>query len=71
MIDFLMPYIHRLIDQPPQSQQTEIDFLPLYVRKLSGKKNWAFFGMIFDSWPGIMPLDPHPLSARFLENSVF
>ena len=55
MIDFLMPYIHRLMDQPPQSQQTEIDFLPLYVRKLSGKNNWAFFGMIFDSWPRIMP----------------
>ena len=42
MIDFLMPYIHRLIDQPPQSQQTEIDFLPLYVRKLSGKKTGPF-----------------------------
>ena len=56
---------------PPQSQQAEIDFLSLYVRKLSGKKIWAFFGMIFYSWPHIMPRDPHPLSARFLENSVF
>ena len=52
-------------------QQTEIDFLSLYVRKFSGKKIWAFFGMIFYSWPHIMPRDPHPLSARFLENSVF
>ena len=45
MIDFLMPYIHRLI--PPQSQQTEIDFLSLYVRKLSGKKLGLFWYDIF------------------------
>ena len=37
MIDFLMPYIHRLIDQPPQSQQTEIDF-PATVRQEAFRK---------------------------------
>lgn len=71
--DWFPDALHTQTDRstPPQSQQTEIDFLSLYVRKLSGKKIWAFFGMIFFSWPHIMPRDPHLLSARFLKNIDF
>ena len=71
--DWFPDALHTQTDRstPPQSQQAEIDFLSLYVRKLSGKKIWAFFGMILYSWPHTMPRDPHTLSARFLENSVF
>ena len=71
--DWFPDALHTQTDRstPPQSQQTEIDFLSLYVRKLSGQNIWAFFGMILYYWPRIMPGDPHPVSARFLENSVF
>ena len=72
MIDFLMPYIHRLIDQPPLNHNRQkLISCHCTSGSFQEKKIWAFFGMIFYSWPHIMPRDPHPLSARFLENSVF
>ena len=72
MIDFLMPYIHRLIDQPPLNHNRQkLIFCHCTSGSFQEKQIWAFFGMIFYSWPHIMPRDPHPLSARFLENSVF
>ena len=47
--DWFPDALHTQTDRstPPQSQQTEINFLSLYVRKLSGKKSGPFFGMIF------------------------
>ena len=71
MIDFLMPYIHRLIDQPPLNHNRQKLISCHCTSGSFQEKIWAFFGMILYSWPHIMPRDPHPLSARFLENSVF
>ena len=71
MIDFLMPYIHKLIDQPPLNHNRQKLISCHCTSGSFQEKNLGFFGMIFYSWPHIMPRDPHPLSARFLENSVF
>ena len=53
MIDF-PDALHTQTDRstPPSSQQTEIDFLSLYVRKLSGKKSGLF-------WYDILFLAPY------------
>ena len=52
--DWFPDALHTQTDRltPPQSQQTEIDFLSLYVRKLSGKKLGLF-------WYDILFLAPY------------
>ena len=53
MIDFLMPYIHRLIDQPPLNHNWQ-KLVPGHCTSGSFQeiKVWAFLGKVWYSFPG-------------------